>query len=168
MIIREVKAEDAESILALMLQLDSETKFMMLEPGERQTTLEQQAQILQSFHDSASKAMFILVDNNEAYGYIEGIGGTANRIRHSLHIVIGLRQAAASKGYGRQLFDHLETWAKSRHFTRMDLTVMCHNERAVKLYTSCGFEIEGTKRNSLYIGEQYVDEYYMSKLLSAS
>ncbi|OXD40042.1 GNAT family N-acetyltransferase, partial [Vibrio parahaemolyticus] len=36
--IREVCVSDAESILELMLQLDSETKFMMLEKGERETT----------------------------------------------------------------------------------------------------------------------------------
>ena len=45
---------------------------------------------------------------------------------------------------------------------------MTHNESAKRLYLSRGFEIEGTKRNSLRIDGEYVDEFYMSKLLSNS
>ena len=35
MIIRDIKIEDAEQFLSMMLALDNETKMMMLEPGER-------------------------------------------------------------------------------------------------------------------------------------
>ncbi|MDF4907292.1 hypothetical protein P3572_22820 [Vibrio parahaemolyticus] len=43
--IREVRASDAQSVLDLMYQLDRESKFMMLEEGERTTTLEQQVKM---------------------------------------------------------------------------------------------------------------------------
>ncbi|MGR5455999.1 GNAT family N-acetyltransferase, partial [Vibrio alfacsensis] len=36
--IREVRASDAQAVLDLMYQLDRESKFMMLEEGERKTT----------------------------------------------------------------------------------------------------------------------------------
>lgn len=39
MIIRNIKIEDAEQFLTMMLALDNETKMMMLEPGERATDL---------------------------------------------------------------------------------------------------------------------------------
>jgi RimJ/RimL family protein N-acetyltransferase len=42
---------------------------------------------------------------------------------------------------------------------------MTHNEPAVALYIKNGLEIEGTKRKSLVIDGQWVDEYYMSKIL---
>jgi Acetyltransferases, including N-acetylases of ribosomal proteins len=47
--------------------------------------------------------------------------------------------------------------------TRLELTVMVHNERAIALYKKMGFEIEGTKKRSMRIDGQYVDEYYMAK-----
>jgi RimJ/RimL family protein N-acetyltransferase len=40
---------------------------------------------------------------------------------------------------------------------------MVHNERAIALYKKMGFEIEGTKKRSMRIDGQYVDEYYMAK-----
>ena len=58
----------------------------------------------------------------------------------------------------------LETWARQHQCTRMELTVMVHNERAKRLYLARGFEVEGTKRNSLKVDGKYVDELYMSTL----
>ena len=40
--IREIRVEDAAAFLQLGKQLDEETTFMLLEPGERNTTVEQQ------------------------------------------------------------------------------------------------------------------------------
>ncbi|MFW1531326.1 GNAT family protein [Vibrio parahaemolyticus] len=163
--IREVCVSDAESILELMLQLDSETKFMMLEKDERETTIEQQKQILDSFVENNTKSMFVLSDDFGVHGFVAGIGNSANRNRHSMYCVMGIKQSASGKGYGKKLLGCLETWAVERDFTRLELTVMCHNERAYNLYLSQGFEVEGTKRNSLKVDGQYVNEFYMSKLL---
>ncbi|CAM2785757.1 GNAT family N-acetyltransferase [Vibrio rarus] len=163
--IREVRTSDAQSVLSLMYQLDRESKFMMLEEGERNTTLEQQVKILESFGESSSKTMFVISDGQEVYGFAAGIGDTANRNRHSMYCVMGTKQSASGRGYGKQLLEHLEAWALTHDFTRLELTVMCHNERAFNLYSKHGFEVEGTKRNSLKVDGQYVDEFYMSKLL---
>lgn len=37
--VRKSKAEDANKMLEMLLKLDKETKFMMLEPGERSTNV---------------------------------------------------------------------------------------------------------------------------------
>ena len=166
MIIREVEIADAPSLLDLMIQLDHETKFMMLEPGERTTTLEQQVQIIRSFRETVSKSMFILSEDSSIYGFVVGVGKTAQRNKHTLACIIGLTQAVSGQGYGKQLLAKLESWAKVNQFTRIELTVMCHNERAHRLYLSSGYEVEGIKRRSLFIDDQYVNEYYMSKLLN--
>lgn len=47
---------------------------------------------------------------------------------------------------------------------RLELSVMTHNQAALALYIKNGFEIEGTKRKSLIIDGEWVDEYYMSKI----
>ena len=42
---------------------------------------------------------------------------------------------------------------------------MAHNERAIALYRKIGFTIEGVKKCSILVKEQYIDEYMMSRLL---
>ena len=59
--VREVCVSDAHNILSLMLRLDSETTFMLYEPGERTTTEVEQAQILASFVDANNKVMLVLL-----------------------------------------------------------------------------------------------------------
>ncbi|WP_309247700.1 GNAT family N-acetyltransferase [Priestia flexa] len=64
-----------------------------------------------------------------------------------------------------QLFQQLEEWAKEQQIHRLELTVVVENVIAIHLYKKIGFQIEGTKKHSLRINGQYVDEYIMSKLL---
>jgi len=164
--IRQVAVSDAASVLRLMHQLDIETRFMMLEPDERTTSLAQQRDILSSFVSEQNKAMFVLCEEGCAYGYVAGVGNSANRNKHSMYCVIGIQQSLAGQGFGKKLLKRLEAWAINHGFSRMELTVMCHNQRAKRLYDSCGFEVEGVKRQSLLVDGQFVDEFYMSKLLS--
>jgi RimJ/RimL family protein N-acetyltransferase len=42
---------------------------------------------------------------------------------------------------------------------------MAHNERALALYRRLGFEVEGTRRDSVLVDGRYVDELTMAKLL---
>ena len=60
----------------------------------------------------------------------------------------------------------LEKWATDHKIHRLELTVMSHNERAVNLYQKMGFKIEGIKQDSLLVNDEYVDEYYMAKILN--
>jgi RimJ/RimL family protein N-acetyltransferase len=49
----------------------------------------------------------------------------------------------------------------------MELTVMEHNQKGIRLYEKLGFEREGIKRCSVKIDGNFINEFYMSKLLSA-
>ena len=165
--IREVAKGDGEQLIELFSALDSETQFMMFEPGERQASTEQQEQQISDFVATSSKSMFIAVDETlrEIAGFIVGIGGGFSRNKHSIYCVIGLRKKYSGQGIGRQLLNTLIAWAESNQFHRIDLTVMEHNEKAIGLYKSCGFEVEGIKRDSMKVDDRYINEFYMSKLI---
>ena len=163
--IRAITENDSERFLLLCKALDEETQFMMLEPGERTTTVEEQRQRIQNMLASASQMIFVIDDETRLAGYLGAFGGGYTRNRHSAYIVTGILQEYAGRGLGKRLFETLDTWAMQCKLHRLELTVMCHNERAVHLYQKMGFEIEGVKRDSLKVDERYVDEYYMAKIL---
>ena len=106
--IREVRVSDAAFMVELMDQLADETKFMMFEPGERKITIEEQTRILESFKENESKSMFVLADDLGIHGFVVGVGNTAKRNRHSMYCVIGIKQSATGKGYGKRLLMQLE------------------------------------------------------------
>lgn len=50
-------------------------------------------------------------------------------------------------------------------FTFLELTVECPNRAAKHLYEKSGFKVEGIKTKSMLVNGNYVDEYYMAKIL---
>lgn len=163
--VRKAKQEDAASLVKLCNLLDMETSFMLFEPQERTITVEQQEDRLKGFERSTTDAMFVAEENDKLLGFIVGIGGTVKRNRHSISIVIGVRQDHWSKGVGRALMQALEAWSQAKNMHRMELTVMAQNTRAISFYEKYGFMYEGTKRDALKVDGQYVNEFLMSKLI---
>ena len=163
--IRQVTVEDAERFLRLRQQLDHETKFMMLEPGERQTTIEQEHERLKNMLAADNQMTFLAEDDREIVGYLWANGGTYRRNHHNVHIVIGILRAYTNQGIGTRLFQTCEAWARERGLHRLELTVMAHNHPGLALYKKMGFEIEGTAKDAMKVDGHYVDLHYMSKLL---
>jgi RimJ/RimL family protein N-acetyltransferase len=166
--IRAIRESDSEQFLLLGKALDEETQFMMLEPGERTLTIEEQTQRIKSVLAQDNQMIFVVEHEDSLVGFLGAFGGNYRRNRHCAYIVIGIRQKFAGQGLGKQLFEALESWAVDHKIHRLELTVMCHNERAIHLYQKMGYKIEGVKQDSLWIDGRYVDEYYMAKILDPS
>ncbi len=162
--IRQAKPEDSKLFLELMKQLDHETEFMMLEPGERTTTAEDMEHYLLSMGKSNS-LLLLLFDGQEVAGFLSAKRGAASRIKHSAYIVCGVLKDYRGKGYGTSLFKELLKWAPKNDITRLELTVMSHNVKAVQLYQNMGFEMEGKLVHSMIVNGVYVDQYAMAKLI---
>ncbi len=165
--LRAARESDATAFLDLWDALDSETEFMLFEPGERKATLETQKTRLANA--SASDDVHILVLETVGTGLIAGFcaGRRSRNFRdkHSLHIVVGIRQAYTGNGWGFALISELEKWAKSHGISRLELSVMVNNLHAIALYKKLGFKIEGTKSNAVKLKSGFVDEHIMAKLI---
>jgi RimJ/RimL family protein N-acetyltransferase len=139
---------------------------MMIEPGERQTTFEEQSRRIKHILSRNNQAIFVAEADGKLNGYLSAAGGDFRRNRNCAHIIVGILQAFAGQGIGTKLFSDSERWARENGIHRLELTVMAHNERAVGLYQKMGYKIEGIKKDSLLVNGSYVDEYYMAKLLA--
>lgn len=164
MLIRAAESDDAKQLVHLIKQVEN-SNFMLFEPGERETTVDQQRKRIESMREEETSTILVAEDNGELVGYLFAMGGNPVRVKHAVYLAIGVAESARGKGVGTRLFARLEEWAKERAIHRLELTVMIHNKAGIALYEKMGFEIEGTKRHSLFIAGKYVDEYYMSKLL---
>jgi len=167
MIIRAAKADDAEKFINMLKELDTQTKNMLFEPGERKITLEQMKEKIISM--SGSDGLTLLIEEKEKIGgFLSAQRGIPNRIHHSAYIVIGMLKEYRGQNLGTKLFEKLEKWAIENNIIRLELTVVTSNEGAVKLYENMGFKIEGIKEKSMIVDREYVDEYYMAKVIGVN
>ncbi|KGP91270.1 GCN5 family acetyltransferase [Pontibacillus chungwhensis BH030062] len=163
--IREIKGSDAEKFALLTEEIEASSQYMLWEAGERKVDFEQQSKKIEAIKESENSTIFVGEQANELVGFLFAIGGNATRNKHSVYIIIGILRDYRGHGIGTKLFKELEVWAKDHNIHRLELTVVTENKAGLSLYKKQGFEIEGTKRDSLFIDGEYVDEYYMSKIL---
>lgn len=164
MVIRKAEIEDSEGLLNMLKQLDYETKNMMYEPEERKTSIEEMKSNIENMN--ASNSLMLVAEENEGIvGFLSAERGFANRIKHSVYIVIGILKNYRGKKIGNNLFKELVNWASDSDIVRLELTVMTNNKGAIRLYEKMGFKIEGLKEKSLVVDGKYIDEYYMAKIL---
>ncbi|MGE7602481.1 N-acetyltransferase family protein [Peribacillus sp. NPDC097675] len=165
MVIREIRVEDAEHFISLVKDVENTSEFMLMEPGERQTTPEQQRKQLEAMEHHENSTIFVAEEEGKLIGYLIAMGGRAKKTIHSAYLVIGILKEHRGKGIGNSLFQNVMKWAPQHQISRLELTAVTQNETAVALYKKYGFDIEGTKRNSLVIQGKSYNEYYMAKIL---
>ena len=160
---RTPSADEADRFWELTDRLDHETNYMLYAPGERPKDLSAAAALLR---DAAEGGDFFLVAEagGRMIGYISAQRGRMHRIAHSAYIVVGILRDHRGQGIGAEFFKRLDAWAEEKKITRLELTVICENEAAKRLYLKSGFQIEGVKRNSVCVDGRYLDEYYMAKI----
>lgn len=87
------------------------------------------------------------------------------RVKHCAALGISVHDAYQGMGVGRALMANLvEAADRWLNLVRIELEVYADNQRAIKLYESFGFVVEGRKRKNAFRDGQYVDSLIMGRL----
>ncbi|TQR21517.1 GNAT family N-acetyltransferase [Psychrobacillus vulpis] len=165
LIIREAELEDARSFISLQESIFSETDFMLYGKSDIQMTVQAVRKEMNFWKNSTNSILLLAIMNGQFAGYVLFTGGPAPRALHRATVVIGVKQMFSKKGIASSLMLHGEKWAKEVGISKLELTVIKENLNAQKLYEKLGFENEGTRKNALIINEEFVDEFFMGKLI---
>ena len=163
--IRTARPYDAAALLDLKRQLDEETSFMMYEPGERDSSVQDLARELAAVARSPNSVILLAELGDQLAGYLELTGGSFRRSRATAYVVINVRADAVGRGIGTELLQHAKHWAATHGLHRLELTVMAHNTRAIRLYERMGFSVEGRRSECLLIDGRFIDELTMAVIL---
>ncbi|MBT2680991.1 GNAT family N-acetyltransferase [Bacillus sp. ISL-35] len=163
--IRQAEERDADKFARLIQEVENSSDFMLFGPGERKFNPEAQKKMIHVLKSEPNSNIFLAETAGQLTGYLIAKGGSAPRTKHSAYLVIGIKDLYRGKGVGTSLFTELLDWASGIGLRRLELTVVTENQGAVSLYTKMGFQIEGTKKDSMFKDGQFYDEYYMSRIL---
>lgn len=161
-IIRPVKIEDAVFINEIRRQ-DGVRENIMGITSERVTRT-------QGFINGLTENDHMLVAEVEEDGVKRVVGvaslsvNKSNRVRHSGSIGLMVNRDYHRMGIGRalmkDLIDIADNWLM---LIRIELGAFTDNEKAINLYKSLGFVIEGTKKYAIIRNGKYEDEYLMAR-----
>lgn len=161
--IRAIRLEDVEGINALRV-MDGVRENILGITSER---INRSKNFIEGLGNNVHMYVAEEVENGESkiVGTISLHVSESHRLRHSGSIGIMVHKDYQGRGIGKKLMatviDLSDNWLMLK---RLELGVFIDNERALSLYKSFGFEIEGTKKCSAIRNGEYVDEYIMGRI----
>ena len=159
--IRRAVPADADALSRLARDVAAEPGGWLLTLGTwRSSSDERRAIRLLRRHPDAA---ILVAETGE--GIIGRLSLTRDHHPSSQHIAdLGLMvaQPYRRRGVGRALLEAAVEWACSSGVSKLELHVFPHNEAAIKLYESFGFEREGYRKRQYHRGQEYVDAVLMA------
>jgi RimJ/RimL family protein N-acetyltransferase len=160
--IREARVEDAERLHTFYKAVTAETEFLITKPNEVFSVMEERG-LIRIYQSSYNRLYLVAFHGPEVIATLKIAGGRRKRLSHSGELSIAVRKKYWGQGLGRRLMELGLDWAKDV-LKRVELNVVDSNERAIKLYESMGFQVEGVKRKAVNLQDGFHDVYMMAKI----
>lgn len=167
-LLRRPEESDAEILLDYLQATSVETPYMVREPEEVRTSIEEEVEFIRKKREDP-RALFLtaFVDRRLAgsCSFLE----TSERIRmrHRCTVGISLYREFWGMGVGTALMGEILAGAKTAGFEQAELDVVSTNAPAVALYKKMGFEATGTIPHAFkYRDGSYADFLFMVRDLT--
>ena len=166
--IRRPRADDAPAILEYLRRVGAESGFLSF-GAEGPPISETEERAFLASVATARNAIVLLAElNGEIVGNLTFRGGNRARTRHVGEFGISVARRAQGCGVGRRLMELLLEWARDGGVVRkINLVVRTDNDRAIALYESLGFLIEGRRRRDMLIDGVFHDSLIMGLLVDS-
>lgn len=136
---------DAEMLLEYLKVTSGETPYMIREPEEVRTSVEEEVEFIRRNRENPRALMLLaFVDGKYAGSCSFGGASERNRMRHRCTVGISLYRELWGMGIGTALMGEILERAKAAGFEQAELDVVSTNARAAGLYKKLGFETTGT------------------------
>ncbi|MDP3386008.1 MAG: GNAT family protein [Eubacteriales bacterium] len=166
LIIREATKSDAKDLIDYLDKIAGESDFLTFGVGEMIISLEQEEMFLENSYKQENALIALVFLDERIIGCVSLAGGVKPRLRHVGEMGISVLEAYWGKGVGEMMIDYLINWSKKTGVIRkINLKVRNDNARGLNLYKRTGFELEGTVRRDMLIGNKFYDSIIMGMLI---
>ena len=164
LIVREADENDANALIEFLPIVFEETDGLLMTKSEFNSTLEYQADFLGTLAASKTQLALVAHIGDQLIGLLTFTGRDLERVRHTGEVGLIVAKEYWGMGVGKSLMNSLHLWADENPLiSKIDLRVRLSNRRAINLYESLGYQIEGWIRRAVKINDEYDDHYWMGK-----
>jgi RimJ/RimL family protein N-acetyltransferase len=164
--IRPAVEEDAAPLLAYYAEVGGESPYLTFGaegPGRDETT---ERAFLAGARASDNQLALVAEWDGGIVACLTFRGGERARIRHVGEFGISIARVCQGLGLGRRLLEHLLGWAERGGVVRkINLRVRVDNARAIALYESLGFAVEGRATRDTLIDGVFHDTLVMGRAI---
>lgn len=167
LIFRSIEGKDAEKLLLFRRRIASETTNTMQYVGQEYPTVDETSQRLNAQLDDKSTINVGAFVGDNIVGYLNFRipWGDHPWATHLAQFGMMILKSHWGQGIGRKMLEIQEAHAQKVGVSRIEAMVRVANDRGVTLYERSGYKIEGTRRKAAFINNEFVDEYFIAKIL---
>ena len=159
--IRRAVPGDAALLAALGREIGSEPEGWLISDGGFPGAGAER-RYLRAIRRSASAAVFVAEAPEGIVGRLSVARDIHPASRHVADLGLMVARSHRRQGVGRALLAQAVEWARDVGVTKLELHVFPHNEPALRLYESFGFEREGYRKGHFLRGGEPVDAILMA------
>jgi ribosomal protein S18 acetylase RimI-like enzyme len=165
LVIRHGVPDDAEAMLEFFRRTGGESDFVTFGAEGLPRTVEEERAVIARLTGAPNALSIVAVDGALIAGSMRFVPGDRPRTRHGGEFGIAVLRDYAGHGVGRALMECLVRWAEASGVVRkLDLRVRADNARAIRLYESFGFRVEGRiSRDMLLPDGTFHDALWMGR-----
>ncbi len=163
-IVRSAIEEDAKTLSDVRLQIDGETENLDREKGEAYIDEKGFKKIIKDDTESTNNLFLVAEVNGKVVGFSRCEGNKLKRTSHRVEFGVGVLMEYWGYGIGKNFLKESVNWADSNDISKITLSVLETNEKAIKLYKDYGFEVEGIlKEDKLLSDGNYYNTILMGR-----
>lgn len=162
-VIRPGVSRDAEGLARIDQELIAEAMWTVRDSSERVSSVEELKRI--ASYDAPDRLLLVALEGERVVGELTLKAHRAARCAHVALLSITVGKAWRERGIGRALMGAGCAWADA-HATieKIELFVFANNDRAIGLYRSMGFSVEGRRERYVRMAPaRYVDDLVMAR-----
>ncbi|RIW37339.1 GNAT family N-acetyltransferase [Bacillus salacetis] len=163
-VIRSAIKEDAAQMSILRLQIDGESENLDREKGEGFIDKAGFEKIIRKDADQRRNLFLVAETDGELVGYARCEGSELKRLLHKVEFGVAVRKDFWGYGIGRNLLQQSLDWADSEKISKVILSVLETNQKAIRLYEKLGFVKEGLLKRDKFLSDgNYYDTILMGR-----
>ena len=164
LIIREAELRDAEALARLRMKTDGETEYMDREEGEGYLSPKEFKELIITDQNERNNLCLVACEKQEVVGYCRCEGNKLKRLKHQVTFGIAIMKEYWGYGLGRQMLEMVISWSEEKEIHKINLSVSESNKRAIRLYETYGFKIEGCLKDDKKLSDgKYYDTLLMAR-----
>lgn len=163
--LRTAIPDDAGAILKTIKSTSPERSYVLMEQYGKNDESEREY-ILGM--DPEENLLLVAEMSGEVVGSLAALQadeGQNPQTGHILRVGLHLAQAYRGLGIGCRMLMYTIEWAKEHGFKKLEASIFTTNKRSLHLFNRAGFQEEGTRRKRFWVGNDYIDEVLMGKIL---
>lgn len=164
-VLRLAGCPDAEDIISVIKTNAPERSYVLMEHyGTRPESIKSYICNM----NFEKNLLIVAVAGKSAIGALSAIqmdDGKRSETAHILNIGLHISPEYRGLGIGSRMLNYAGEWAKTHGFKKLEANIFTTNKRSLHLFEREGFIEEGTRKKRIRMGQQYIDEVLIGKML---